>query len=42
MITKNLKTANSGILTQFNNIYPKNYSLIDQKSHDGEDVGKKE
>ena len=41
MITKNLKTANSGILTQFNNIYPKNYSLIDQKSHDGEDVGKK-
>lgn len=41
MITKNLKTANSGLLTQFNNIYPKHYSLIDQKSHDGEDVGKK-
>ena len=41
MITRNLKTANSGILTQFNTIYPKNYSLIDQKSHDGEDVGKK-
>ena len=41
MITKNLKTANSGILTQFSKIYPKNYSLIDQKSHDGEDVGKR-
>lgn len=41
MITKNLKTVNSGLLTQFNNIYPKHYSLIDQKSHDGEDVGKK-
>ena len=41
MITKNLKTANSGILTQFCKIYPKNYSLIDQKSHDGEDVGKR-
>lgn len=41
MITKNLKTANSGILTQFSKIYPKNYSLIDQKSHDGEDIGKR-
>ena len=42
MITKNLKTANAGILTQFYNIYPKHYSLIDQKSHDGEDIGKKD
>ena len=41
MITKNLKTANSGILTQFSKIYPKHYSLIDQKSHDGADLGKK-
>jgi hypothetical protein len=41
MITKNLKTANSGILTQFSKIYPKNYSLIDQKSHDSEDIGKR-
>ena len=41
MIPKNLKTANSGMSTQFYKIYPKNYSLIDQKSHDGEDVGKK-
>jgi len=41
MIPRNLKTANSAIQTQFHNIYPKHYSLIDQKSHDGEDVGKK-
>ena len=41
MITKNLKTANSGMSTQFHKIYPKHYSLIDQKSHDGEDLGKK-
>ena len=41
MITKNLKTANSGMSTQFHKIYPKDYSLIDQKNHDGEDVGKK-
>ena len=41
MITKNLKTANSGLSTQFYKIYPEHYSLIDQKSHDGEDVGKK-
>ena len=41
MITKNLKTANSGMQTQFYKIYPKHFSLIDQKSHDGEDIGKK-
>lgn len=41
MIPRNLKTANSAIQTQFHNIYPKHYSLIDQKSHDSEDVGKK-
>ena len=41
MITKNLKTANSGMQTQFYQIYPKHFSLIDQKSHDGEDVGKR-
>lgn len=41
MIPRNLKTANSAMQTQFHNIYPKHYSLIDQKSHDSEDVGKK-
>ena len=41
MITKNLKTANSGMKTQFYKIYPEKCSLIDQKSHDREDVGKK-
>lgn len=41
MITKNLKTANSGMCTQFYKIYPKHISLIDQKDHDGENLGKK-
>ena len=41
MIPKNLKTANSAMETQFHSIYPKHLTLIDQKSHDGEDVGKK-
>ena len=41
MIKKNLKTANSGMKTQFYKIYPEKCSLIDQKSHDGEDIGKK-
>ena len=41
MISKNLKTANSGMKTQFYKIYPEKCSLIDQKCHDGEDVGKK-
>ena len=41
MIPKNLRTANSAMETQFHSIYPKHLTLIDQKSHDGEDVGKK-
>ena len=41
MIPKNLRTANSAMQTQFHKIYPKHLSLIDQKSHDGEDVGKR-
>ena len=41
MIQKNLKTANSGMLTMFNTIYPRHISLIDQTSHDGIDLDKK-
>ena len=41
MIQKNLKTANSGMLTMFNTIYPRHISLIDQRSHDGIDLDKK-
>ena len=41
MIPKNLRTANSAMQTQFHKIYPKHLSLVDQKSHDGEDVGKR-
>ena len=41
MIQKNLKTANSGILTMYNTLYPRHYSLIDQRSHDGLDLDKK-
>ena len=41
MIQKNLKTANSGILTMYSTLYPRHYSLIDQRSHDGLDLDKK-
>ena len=41
MIQKNLKTANTGILTMYSTVYPKHYSLIDQRSHDGLDLDKK-
>ena len=41
MIQKNLKTANTGILTMYSTLYPKHYSLIDQRSHDGLDLDKK-
>ena len=41
MIQKNLKTANSGMSTMFNTIYPRHISLIDQRSHDGIDLDKK-
>jgi hypothetical protein len=41
MIQKNLKTANSGIYTIYSTIYPKHYTLIDQRSHDGIDLDKK-
>ena len=41
MIQKNLKTANSGILTLYSTLYPRHYSLIDQRSHDGLDLDKK-
>lgn len=41
MIPKNLRTANSAIQTQLHDIYPKHYSLIDQTSHDSENLGKK-
>ena len=41
MIQKNLKTANTGILTIYSTVYPKHYSLIDQRSHDGLDLDKK-
>jgi hypothetical protein len=41
MLQKNLKTANSGMSTMFNTIYPRHISLIDQRSHDGLDLDKK-
>ena len=41
MLQKNLKTANSGMSTMFNTIYPRHISLIDQRSHDGIDLDKK-
>ena len=41
MIQKNLKTANSGIMTLYSTLYPRHYSLIDQRSHDGLDLDKK-
>ena len=41
MVQKNLKTANSGMSTMFNTIYPRHISLIDQRSHDGIDLDKK-
>ena len=41
MIQKNLKTANTGILTMYSTLYPRHYSLIDQRSHDGLDLDKK-
>ena len=41
MVQKNLKTANSGMSTMFNAIYPRHISLIDQRSHDGIDLDKK-
>ena len=41
MLQKNLKTANSGILTMYSTLYPRHYSLIDQRSHDGLDLDKK-
>ena len=41
MIQKNLKTANAGMSTMFNTIYPRHISLIDQRSHDGIDLDKK-
>ena len=41
MIQKNLKTANTGILTMYSTLYPRHYSLIDQRSHDALDLDKK-
>jgi len=41
MLQKNLKTANSGMSTMFNTIYPRHISLIDQRSHDVIDLDKK-
>ena len=41
MVQKNLKTANAGMSTMFNTIYPRHISLIDQRSHDGIDLDKK-
>ena len=41
MVQKNLKTANSGMSTMFNTIYPRHISLIEQRSHDGIDLDKK-
>ena len=41
MLQKNLKTANSGMSTMFNTIYPRHISLIDQRSHDGINIDKK-
>ena len=41
MIQKNLKTANTGILTMYSTLYPRHYSLIDQRSHDALDLYKK-
>ena len=41
MIPKNLKTANSGMLTMYSSIYPRHISLIDQRSHDSIDLNKK-
>ena len=41
MIPKNLKTANSGMLTMYSSLYPRHISLIDQRSHDSIDLNKK-